>query len=393
MPVNTVLLAVISGIIGLVITGFTAWHLYLASKGQTTIESLEKTRYLSPLRKQMRQQLHNRNYVDPEANERPSISDQLREIHANALPGITRPEEGELSPTRSMTRSPSPNPSAMSNGYSHAGHANTNSYDNRERQRDVDRYQDYLDEKDSDSLPSAFDLGWRRNLSHVFGPSRLLWFFPICNTTGDGWAWEPSPKWLAAREQIRIERETQARIQKERERAAGWGVDSPTEAEVMRNGGGPYAPSNNYSPPNRTTKRPEWQSPKPNDGGRENRYLTTTNGVAMVPMSGRRSPGKADQILGRERGMYTDGDMQLQTFDRGRRKADQYGYVEDEDGYEISSDEEQAQRTRKGQSSSTQNWNDVPEDFLKPPPKGKRGSRSSSKQKKADDWDEWERDS
>ncbi|KAF2817181.1 zf-DHHC-domain-containing protein [Mytilinidion resinicola] len=390
MPVNTVLLAVISGIIGLVITGFTMWHLYLAMKGQTTIESLEKTRYLSPLRRQMRQQLNNRNYIDPDANGRPSISDQLREIHANSLPGITRPEEGESSPNRSLSRSPSPNPSSMSNDYSHGGYANSHSYEHRERQRDIERYDAYLEEKDSDSLPSAFDLGWRRNLKHVFGPSPLLWFFPITNTTGDGWSWEPSPKWLVAREQIRKERETQARIQKERERAAGWGVDSPTEAEMMRNGDGPYAAGNNFSPPTRPSRRPEWQSPRANKDEHENRYLTTSNGVAMVPMSGRRSPGKADQILGRERGMYADGDMQLQTLDRDRRKADQYGYVEEEDGYEVSSDEERAQSAKRGQSSKSQkNWNDIPEDFLKPPPKGKRGSRSSSKQRKTEEWDEW----
>jgi palmitoyltransferase ZDHHC2/15/20 len=56
MPVNYVMLAVISGIIGLVLAGFTGWHILLASRGQTTIECLEKTRYLSPLRKSMLQQ-------------------------------------------------------------------------------------------------------------------------------------------------------------------------------------------------------------------------------------------------------------------------------------------------------------------------------------------------
>merc|ERR1712230_198551 len=49
MPINYVMLAVISGIIGLVLAGFTGWHIILASRGQTTIECLETTRYLSPL--------------------------------------------------------------------------------------------------------------------------------------------------------------------------------------------------------------------------------------------------------------------------------------------------------------------------------------------------------
>jgi hypothetical protein len=44
MPVNYVLLAVLSGILGIVITGFTGWHLWLTLRGQTTIESLESTR-------------------------------------------------------------------------------------------------------------------------------------------------------------------------------------------------------------------------------------------------------------------------------------------------------------------------------------------------------------
>jgi hypothetical protein len=75
MPVNYILLSVLSGIIGLVISGFTAWHIHLTATGSTTIESLEKTRYLSPA------QSHSRTYVDDEAGE------QMRDI-----------ERGEFSP-------------------------------------------------------------------------------------------------------------------------------------------------------------------------------------------------------------------------------------------------------------------------------------------------------
>ena len=39
--------------IGLVLTGFTGWHISLAVRGLTTIECLEKTRYLSPLRQSL----------------------------------------------------------------------------------------------------------------------------------------------------------------------------------------------------------------------------------------------------------------------------------------------------------------------------------------------------
>src|SRR5262249_36772780 len=156
-------------------------------RGQTTIESLEKIRYLSPLRKTMQQRLlPRRNYVD--AEERMSISDQLREIHANIAPGETRPEEGEerMSPAQESLR---------------------RNYLDMDVQRERDRYNDCLDERDSEKLPNAFDLGWRRNLLHVLGENPWLWLLPICNTTGDGWQWEASPKWLAAREHIRQDRE------------------------------------------------------------------------------------------------------------------------------------------------------------------------------------------
>lgn len=395
MPVNYVLLAVLSGIIGLVITGFTAWHLWLTSRGQTTIESLEKTRYLSPLRNSMRDHLNDRNYLDAQANGRLSISDQLREIHANALPGITRPEEGE-SPSRSVSRSPARDNRSRSNGYSPPTY---NSYEQRERQQNYDRYESYLDERDNELLPNAFDLGWKRNLGHVFGPSPLLWFVPVCNTTGDGWSWEASPKWAIARDRIRKERQVEEQLQKQRERAAGWGVDSPTEAEFRRTGRVPEGwQVNRYSPPTpRLPRRPEWQSPRRH--GEEARYLTTSNGVVNAPLEGRRSPSKADQILGREQGMYADGDMQLQPIDR--RKFDQYNYISEDDDYDISSDEEAADR-RKAQTSKppppkiTKDWNDIPDDFLKAPPKGKSGkSRNGEtaeerKKKRAQEWDDWQ---
>ncbi|PSN66533.1 palmitoyltransferas-like protein PFA3 [Corynespora cassiicola Philippines] len=393
MPVNYVLLAVLSGIIGLVITGFTGWHLWLTVKGQTTIESLEKTRYLSPVRNAMKGHLNDRNYVNAQANGRLSIGDQLREIHANALPGITRPEEGESTP-RSFSRSPARNDTSTSNGYSHPGW----NYEHRERQQNYDRYESYLDERDNELLPNAFDLGWKANLGHVFGPSPVLWFVPICNTTGDGWSWEASPNWIAARERIRKEREAEEQMQKQRERAAGWGVDSPTEAEFRHNGRMPEGwQTNRYSPPTpRLPRRPEWQAPRRH--GEEARYLTTSNGIINTPIGGRRSPSKADQILGRESYMYTDGDsMQLQPMDR--KKFDQYNYISEDDEYDVSSDEGRAdQRTAPTQIARpppppTQNWNDVPNEFLQPPPRGKprkNGETSEDrKQRKTQEWDDW----
>lgn len=392
MPVNYVLLAVLSGIIGLVITCFTAWHLYLTVRGQTTIESLEKTRYLSPLRNSMKAQLSDRNYLDAQANGRLSISDQLREIHANALPGVTRPEEGVSSPAPRYLPSSTP----TSNSYSHPSQQ---SYEYRERQQTHDRYESYLDERDNEQLPNAFDLGWKRNIGHVFGPSPVLWCMPVCNTTGDGWSWEASPKWLAVRERIKNEREAEERLQKQRERDAGWGVDSPTEAEFKRNSRPAESwQINRFAPPQRWPRRPNWQETRRR--GDEAQYLTTSNGIVSTPLEGRRSPSKADQILGRENGMYADGDVQLQPIDR--RKFDQYNYISDDDDvdeYEVSSDEAAADQRKAPKvslkSKHTNNWNDIPDEFLDTPPRDKQRHSGTTQERtptNTQEWDDWGQD-
>ena len=188
-PINYVLLCTISGIIGLVLTGFTGWHVSLACRNQTTIECLEKTRYLSPLRKSL-----NRYQEGVQGH---SYRQQLAEIHANAIPGVTRDEEGEETlPDREMDRSP-------------AQQALRRTYNDMERSRERERYEEYLEQQDSEKMPNAFDLGWRRNLRNLFGEKPLLWFIPVCNSVGDGWHWEPSQKWLEAREDLKRRRETQ----------------------------------------------------------------------------------------------------------------------------------------------------------------------------------------
>lgn len=254
MPVNYIMLAVVSGIIGLVVGAFTTWHIMLASRGQTTIECLETTRYLSPLRKTLQNQ-----YVAQHNGEGialPKYGQQLLDIHANALPGVTRPEEGEVS---------------MSVDGAQDGSGVHMSYAELERRRARKRYEDYLDEEDSAKLPNAFDLGPKRNLLHLFGPSPFLWFFPIINTTGDGWSWEPSPKWLKARERISREREEQ----RQRERAAGWGAESPT-----------FIRSGPYTQEDIATTRHYLPSP------------ALSNGI--------KTPSKADRVLGRDPNLYAD---------------------------------------------------------------------------------------
>jgi len=296
LPVNYILAAVVSGIIGIAVGAFTVWHILLASRGQTTIECLEKTRYLSPLRKTLHNQFEAQ-HNGLRGGEEPGYGQQIIDMHTNALPGVTRPEEGETFRRSIERRIP---PRQMS-------------YQEMERDRARKRYEEYMDEQDSEKLPNAFDLGVKRNLLHLFGPKPLLWFIPIINTTGDGWSWEASPKWLAAREQLSKERAAQ----RERETAAGWGE--------------PVVPM-----------IPE----RPSGAGRH--YIGPPE-PSMSTM-GRRTPSKADRVLGRDPNLYADSpgpSMQMRTLNsKGRTMhADDDELLrddDDEDNYDTSSDEESA---------------------------------------------------
>lgn len=313
MPINYVLLCVISGIIGLVLTGFTIWHISLAWRGQTTIECLEKTRYLSPLRKTMKKQrFGHENGVAGQ-----SYGQQLAEIHANALPGVTRPEEGEAIlgdhnledhnlEERNLEEARQPRSRQQI----------IDDYNERERSRERERYENYLDEQDSEKLPNAFDLGWRRNLLHLFGEPVLLRFLPICNTFGDGWHWEPNPEWVEAREAIK------------RSRQADWRDNEAQEGDnALYN-----------STPSR------WSA----NGASERHYLTTSNGVISVPGTGSRSPNKADRFLGCS-GEYLDRDpdtgsrppsmVSLKTLRQTKRGSfSEVSDVDDDANYVVSSD-------------------------------------------------------
>ena len=271
MPINYVMLAVISGIIGLVLAGFTGWHILLASRGQTTIECLEKTRYLTPLRKSMR---HQRTAHHEQAETRNYV--QTEDLNANSGP-VLRPQSDEMA----------------------HGEQRFQTYDTMERVRARQRYEEYLDEQDSEKLPSAFDLGWKKNLRHLFGPRNALWAFPICTTIGDGWSWEPSPKWLEARDRIAKEREEQ-RI---RERNAGWGEED----------------------------EPMPRAPLPKSEGAGRHYLSSPSP----------STSKADRILGRTPKQYADEEAGSRAVSlRTLRSKD----GSDEDDYEVSSDEDAAEQ-------------------------------------------------
>jgi palmitoyltransferase ZDHHC2/15/20 len=256
MPINYVMLCTISGIIGLVLTGFTGWHISLACKGQTTIECLEKTRYLTPLRKSFQR----RQFSATNGSTQQSYGQQLAEIHANALPGVTRMEEGE-----EMV----PSPGELEQGVPAQESLHMN-YSQMEQSRERERYEEYLDEEESAKLPNAFDLGWKRNLRHLFG-SRY-WLLPICNTTGDGWHWEPSLKWVEAREEIRRQRESQWRELDQRRNDQGLGIYEEHD--------------------------PEEHS--------ERQYMSTSNGTVIMPVTAQRSFSKANKILGRPVNGYFD---------------------------------------------------------------------------------------
>ena len=344
MVVNTILLAVLGGIIGLVLSGFTGWHIYLAATGQTTIESLEKTRYLSPLRKTLEQQQPGRNYLDSNVQgnkQEQSLGDQLKEIHANALPGVLRPEEGEES-SRDPSRSTTPLPPQASNQHpsapSPAGESLQRSYASLEEQRERNRYAAYLDEQDSERLPNAFDMGWRDNLIHVFGDKPLYWGLPICNTSGDGWMWTVSPKWSEARDDMHRQR-----------------------AQQGESGAGPQ---------NRTTGGPP-QSQQQSMRWTPGQGFVDQRGRAPLPPPPRRSPPRE-----------TSNALPMQSLDR--RKAQQQ-VSEETDSYDTSSDEDVKRMYGhvgiQGHESGggVGDWNDIPNEYLASPRRGVGSGRLRSR--------------
>jgi palmitoyltransferase ZDHHC2/15/20 len=427
--INYVLLAVLAGIIGLVLTGFTGWHIYLTCTGQTTIESLEKTRYLSPLRKTLNtfRTNHNRNPILPTSDPssipagRPSIGDQLREIHANALPGILRPEEGS-----SPSPSPTPYVQQARNADSLATTSLRNNYAAMESRRAQERYTAYLDEEDSSKLPHAFDLGLKANLRHVFGPTFWLWPLPICNTTGDGWHWDASPKWAHKREEVAAQRAEETRRQRQREREAGWGVESPVPSPT-------FGPGYNHQYPSSAFQSNAYHSYGSSGGGgkypaavldgskaqgrnagvvdddddeydddfdaEDSRYLTTSAGISSVPHTGRRSPSKADMILGRPPGSYTDAGpgVPLQNMKPVRppkRDDEDEGW---EEGVRKKRNESNGNATKKPPTPSgvsgrngASNWNDLPEEMLLGRGQSSRREKKTRDRERAEgEWDDW----
>ena len=266
---------------------------------------------MSPLRRSMEPQ-PNRTYLDN--GDGPGIKEQLKSIHANALPGVLRPEEGEESQDPSRTNTPGPADSPAKSSL-------RRSYASLEAQREHERYSAYLDELDSEKLPNAFNMGWKQNLLHVFGHQPLLWWLPVCNTSGDGWAWDVSPRWLEARDELAREREQRRREEQTWARYDGDSAAPP-----------PFEP-----PAARRDYR--WT---PGQG-----FVNQARNAALPPPP----RGGSSTPLGQDSEMQPIGS-----------KASS-----ETESYDTSSSDEDVKRMYAHQDIiGTQNWNDVPDNFLRP---------------------------
>ncbi|CAK7269688.1 palmitoyltransferase for Vac8p [Sporothrix epigloea] len=314
MPVQYIMLTVVGAIFGLAVGLFTAWHIILASRGQTTIECMEKTRYSSSLRGSMP--------FTAAATVAGAIGEGLSTLSSDAraaaaehgvLPpqygrqmahlqghgGRPRDEEmGLFAGVEGAHDDDSYNDDMPNNYASESGRRLT--YNELERYRAQKRHEAYLDELDSAKMPHAFDLGVRRNLRQMFGATPWLWPLPIYTSTGDGWSWEPSPRWVAARERMQQDRDAQ----RARERAAGWGDyedDLPSSSAAA-----PPIIVTSATPPRHPIQPPLYHPRQPyqkqNTAPPPKLGLHPAASNRPAPSRYRRSPltpSKADRILGR----------------------------------------------------------------------------------------------
>jgi palmitoyltransferase ZDHHC2/15/20 len=306
--VNVVVLAVISGLIGLVLTGFTGWHLWLVFRGMTTIECLEKTRYMSGVRARVERNRLEQHRRGPSGHGQSEelmdrvrrVGDQVLEFHANAVPGASRFEEGEerLSPTPTVNGgydqynqsaplyhdhpppsnagADTPATRALRGAYQQSqpprgppGRFNyrlgVHEYENNREQA---RYNEYLDDKEDEKLPNAFDLGWRRNFIAVMGEPWWSWFLPIMNSPGDGWRWEVSQTWQQRKSESERHRAERARQQQQQIFGTDGSYDGYDAPQPTQHHG--YQPQDDHSysrsATSLSTLTPQGQVPEPGRG-------------------------------------------------------------------------------------------------------------------------------
>ncbi|OAA53968.1 Zinc finger, DHHC-type, palmitoyltransferase [Niveomyces insectorum RCEF 264] len=328
MPIQYIMLGVTSGIIGLVVGLFTIWHLVLACRGQTTIECMEKTRYQSRLSRETISaaatvasfagavstsssgHIFTTGSDDVEQGVPLLQYDLQQQRIRDAEPGLVHVDDGIVNINDWGNTSDKNNDHEVnSNNFPYAMPSSTCrsqyqmnrrlTYNDLERYRAQKRHEDYLDQQDGEKLPHAFDLGVRLNLLHLFGHHPWLWVFPVCTTSGDGWSWVPGPKWLAAQDRLRQQRDAQ----RARERAAGWGhgEDSPILSPpiivttTMADAKEPRSPPRELD--HHLVRPTSFVSSDVNSPSNDN--TSQYQRFPGKPLGGGASTSKADRILGR----------------------------------------------------------------------------------------------
>jgi len=209
-------------------------------------------------------------------------------------------------------------------------------------------------------------MGWKRNLLHVFGDKPLFWGLPICNTTGDGWQWEVSPKWSAAHEEVARQRRQQ---QQEEEASRNRGASARNAASDSR----PPA----FEPPRRDFR---WT---PGQGFVNQARNAAVPAPPLVSRGQMLSPTRrTNSVLHQSSSPAAESsDMQMQPLDRRKGGGGVKG--SDADSYETSSDEDVKRMYAHAQIQGTGAWNDVPDELLAP--RKEKGARSRSRGRRKGD--------
>lgn len=234
--VSCFILAVLAGVLGLVLTGFTAWHISLVARNLTTIESLERTRYVMPLRDILD---HKRKEILMAWNQgvlAPPVNIQKRNEAQEAARSRGQYDEWQKHSDNGRF-------SHTVNPYQRANYA-------PEHLHELERHYLYLDDSEADALPHAYDRGWRENFRLLFGENRVWWWLPTKNVYGDGWMWPINPEFAIARQTLEKKRE-----QRIHDIVEGWRLFYWTQSPT-----GPSVPTS--SRPGLITQAGAWPQPK-----------------------------------------------------------------------------------------------------------------------------------